>query len=67
MMRDSSKIIALGGGVPAVAKDEIRVYSSSGEGIVLFTVRQSLRPSQALEADHLLVEPRSNSEVRVDA
>ncbi len=43
MMRDSSKMIALGGSVPTVAKDEIRVYSSSGEGIVLFTVRGAFR------------------------
>ncbi|KIJ36797.1 hypothetical protein M422DRAFT_179088, partial [Sphaerobolus stellatus SS14] len=43
MMRDTNKLIALGRGVPAISKSEIRVYSSVGEGLLLFTVRKIIR------------------------
>ncbi|KAF8483136.1 Vps16, C-terminal region-domain-containing protein [Gautieria morchelliformis] len=36
-MRDSSKMIPLGRGMPTFNKSEIRIYSSVGEGIILFT------------------------------
>lgn len=38
MMRDISKLVALGRSQPAV-KNEIRVYSPAGEGLVWFNVR----------------------------
>lgn len=38
MMRDSSKVISLGRNVPSFAKNEVRVYSSAGEGLLVFTV-----------------------------
>ena len=38
LMRDSSKLIALGRGMPSVNKSEIRIYSSVGEGLLIFTV-----------------------------
>lgn len=38
MMRDTTKVIALGRSAPPFAKNEIRVYSSAGEGLLLFTV-----------------------------
>ncbi|EJC99299.1 vacuolar protein sorting-associated protein 16 [Fomitiporia mediterranea MF3/22] len=36
MMRDSTKMIALGRSIP-FAKNEVRVYSSAGEGLLVFT------------------------------
>ncbi|KAF8524325.1 vacuolar protein sorting-associated protein 16 [Hysterangium stoloniferum] len=36
-MRDSSRLIVLGRGVPAISKSEIRIYSSVGEGLLVFT------------------------------
>ncbi|KAF8587239.1 vacuolar protein sorting-associated protein 16 [Ramaria rubella] len=40
-MRDSSKLIALGRGLPSLSKSELRIYSSVGEGLLLFTWDQS--------------------------
>ena len=39
MMRDTNKVIAFGQRVAPFAKNEVRVYSSSGEGLLVFTVR----------------------------
>jgi hypothetical protein len=38
MMRDSTKLVALGPGNTAFAKAQIQVYSPAGEGLLLFSV-----------------------------
>lgn len=38
LMRDTSRLVALGRSQPVI-KNEIRVYSPAGEGIMWFTVR----------------------------
>lgn len=38
MMRDNTKLIAVGRVTPAHAKFQIQVYSSAGEGLLLFSV-----------------------------
>ncbi|KAL5523006.1 VPS16 [Sanghuangporus sanghuang] len=40
MMRDTTKMIALGRSAPPFAKNEVRVYSSAGEGLLVFTWNQ---------------------------
>lgn len=42
MMRDTTKMISLGRSVPSFTKNEIRVYSSAGEGLLVFTVGDQL-------------------------
>ena len=37
-MRNTSKVITLGKSLPTLNKAEIRVYSSAGEGLLLFSV-----------------------------
>ena len=37
-MRNMSKVVALGRSMPTMNKAEIRVYSSAGEGLLLFSV-----------------------------
>jgi hypothetical protein len=37
-MRDNTKLVALGRATPAFAKAQIQVYSSAGEGLLLFSV-----------------------------
>ena len=37
-MRDSSKLIAVGRGMPSINKSEVRIYSSVGEVLLIFTV-----------------------------
>lgn len=37
LMRDNTKMIALGRSAPSFAKAEIRVYSASGDGLLLFS------------------------------
>lgn len=39
LMRDTSKLVAIGRSQPVV-KNEIRVYSPAGEGLVWFNVRR---------------------------
>jgi vacuolar protein sorting-associated protein 16 len=43
MMRDSTKIIALNRAAPSFTKSQIQVFSSAGEGLLLFSVDMSLR------------------------
>jgi hypothetical protein len=43
-MRDTSKLIALGRSAPVV-KNEIKVYSPGGEGLIWFAVNISLPSS----------------------
>ena len=38
LMRDHTKLVALGRSTPAVSKAQIQVYSPSGEGLLLFSV-----------------------------
>lgn len=38
LMRDTSKLVALGSGTTAFAKAQIQIYSPAGEGILLFSV-----------------------------
>ncbi|KAF9262262.1 vacuolar assembling/sorting protein VPS16 [Marasmius fiardii PR-910] len=37
LMRDNTKLVALGRSTPAFAKSQIQVYSSAGEGLLLFS------------------------------
>jgi hypothetical protein len=39
MMRDTTKLIAIGPATPMFVKSQIQVYSPSGEGLLLFGVR----------------------------
>lgn len=41
LMRDTSKMVALGRGGPAFTKSQIQVYSPAGEGLLLFSWDQS--------------------------
>lgn len=41
LMRDTSKLVALGRGGPAFTKSQIQVYSPAGEGLLLFSWDQS--------------------------
>ncbi|KAJ3763166.1 Vps16, C-terminal region-domain-containing protein [Lentinula raphanica] len=41
MMRDNTKLIAVGRATPAHAKSQIQVYSSAGEGLLLFSWENS--------------------------
>jgi len=43
MMRDSTKIIALNSAAPSFVKSQIQVFSSAGEGLLLFSVDTLLR------------------------
>ena len=38
LMRDTSKLVALGTATTAFAKAQIQVYSPAGEGLLLFSV-----------------------------
>ena len=38
LMRDHTKLLALGRPTPAVTKAQIQVYSPAGEGLLLFSV-----------------------------
>jgi hypothetical protein len=38
LMRDTTKMIAIGPATPMFAKSQIQVYSPSGEGLLLFSV-----------------------------
>ena len=39
LMRDTSKLVAIGPSTPMFAKSQIHVYSPSGEGLLLLGVR----------------------------
>ncbi|KAI0370539.1 vacuolar protein sorting-associated protein 16 [Pilatotrama ljubarskyi] len=41
LMRDTSKLVALGRGAPAFSKAQIQVYSPAGEGLLLFSWDQA--------------------------
>ncbi|KIK56666.1 hypothetical protein GYMLUDRAFT_230051 [Collybiopsis luxurians FD-317 M1] len=41
LMRDNTKLVAVGRATPAFAKSQIQVYSSAGEGLLLFSWEQS--------------------------
>jgi len=38
LMRDTSKLVALGRGGPPFSQSQIQVYSPAGEGLLLFSV-----------------------------
>jgi hypothetical protein len=38
LMRDNTKLVALGRATPIYAKAQIQVYSPAGEGLLLFSV-----------------------------
>lgn len=38
LMRDTTKLVALGHAAPAFSKAQIQVYSPAGEGLLLFSV-----------------------------
>jgi hypothetical protein len=38
LMRDSTKVVALGRTTPAFAKAQLQIYSPAGEGLLLFSV-----------------------------
>ena len=63
-MRDATKLIALGRGVPAISKSEVRVYSSVGEGLLVFTV--SIQLSYAYIELNLLVGTSEDYTLWVD-
>jgi vacuolar protein sorting-associated protein 16 len=42
LMRDTSKVTVLSGATTAFAKAQIQVYSTAGEGVLLFSVVISL-------------------------
>jgi hypothetical protein len=63
-MRDSSKMIALGRGMPTINKSEIRIYSSVGEGLIMFTVSPNVH-MQLLFLLHV-VGPRQDYPVWLD-
>ncbi len=71
MMRDTSKVVALGRGQPTFAKAEIRVYSSAGEGLLLFSVLTCLNILEfPLIRDvlfSLAVVPGKNNQIWLDA
>jgi len=48
MMRDNTKLVALGRSTPAFAKAQIQVYSLAGEGLLLFSVDTSLYQNSAI-------------------
>jgi len=37
-MRDNTKLLSFGRATPAVAKAQIQVFSSAGEGLLVFSV-----------------------------
>ncbi|KAL0062112.1 Vacuolar protein sorting-associated protein 16 [Marasmius tenuissimus] len=41
LMRDNTKLVALGRSTPSFAKSQIQVYSSAGEGLLLFSWEQA--------------------------
>jgi len=66
MMRDSTKLMALGRVTPAVTKAQIQVYSPAGEGLLLFSVDALLMQAWDL-ADHRTVGPREDRQVWLDS
>lgn len=68
LMRDTSKVVALSRSSTPFAKNEIRVYSSSGEGVLSFSVLPiyPLLISNKANALKYIVEPRENSKTRLD-
>ncbi|KAF5390852.1 hypothetical protein D9757_004539 [Collybiopsis confluens] len=48
LMRDNTKLIAVGRATPAFSKSQIQVYSSAGEGLLLFSVDDLLGLSISL-------------------
>ena len=38
IMRDTTKLVALGHATPAFSKAQIQIYSPAGEGLLLFSV-----------------------------
>ena len=63
-MRDSSKLIALGRGMPSTNKSEIRIFSSVGEGLLIFTV--SLATYTPVQFSLRTVGPRQDRSVWLD-
>lgn len=48
LMRDTSKLVALGRGGPAFTKSQIQLYSPAGEGLLLF---MGSRPDSSVRMD----------------
>lgn len=66
-MRDTAKLMVLGRDQPSFTKSEIRIYSSAGEGMLVFSVHTKLRLiSLADPASISIVVPRKGGEVWVD-
>lgn len=59
MMRNTSKLVALGRTTTALTKSQVQVYSSSGEGLLLFSVI-SLRLLSCVATNVQSVGPRQN-------
>lgn len=38
LMRDTSRLVALGAATPVFSKAQIQIYSPAGEGLLLFSV-----------------------------
>ena len=68
MMRDTTKMIAIGPTTPMFAKSQIQVYSPSGEGLLLFGVRirSSVCSSRAHLSFPILVGPGKDHPLWLD-
>lgn len=68
MMRDTSKLVALGAGNTAFAKAQIQVYSPAGEGLLIFSVviSSGCWYEWMTDMNILLVGPRKDSALRMD-
>lgn len=68
MMRDTSKMIAMGRSVPVFAKNEVRVYSSAGDGLLVFTVSRCFPSTVSARSplNYFVVESREDCETRLD-
>jgi len=67
LMRDTSKLIAIGPSTPIFAKSQIHVYSPSGEGLLLLGVRHAcFANSYALFDPSFLVGASKDHSVWVD-
>lgn len=64
LMRDTSKLVALGSGTTAFAKAQIQIYSPAGEGILLFSV---VTPFDNLCLQTLIAIQPSGTKARLSA
>lgn len=68
LMRDNSKLIALGRAPSAMTKAQVQIYSSAGEGLLLFSVDARIYCFEVttLTFLDLLVGSRQDCSIRVD-